>query len=195
MAAVRSLCTKGLLLKNGNVTYLGETELAISNYLGRHDVVVETRFEPRHTDKVHIVSAALKTPNRTPVDHLSLGGTLVVEFEALHKTDDLRFSVTITRDDGVVLANVVDVDCRPARHGIGRQRHIVTFEDIRLYPAQYFVSLWCGSSSSGHTYVFHENCLVFRIADGGRLASRSLPTSSGAVFLTPEWLVIPHDAT
>jgi lipopolysaccharide transport system ATP-binding protein len=60
-------------------------------------------------------------------------------------------------------------------------------DDVRLYPGTYYLSFWVGTKDSHDVYDYVQDCLRFRIIDGGRLTMRHLPRSAGLFFLTPDW--------
>ena len=64
---------------------------------------------------------------------------------------------------------------------------VVQFNDVRLYPGSYYVSIWVADGANTMVYDHVADALQFNILDGGKLTARPLPRKHGFLFLTPEW--------
>ncbi len=106
-----------------------------------------------------------------------------------YRGDKFMLSVEIRTDDGLRICNMVDADSGfEGVQGFNALEICVSLDDIRFYPGSYTISLYMGDPNS-HEVVDHvEECLTMRILTG--LTTRSLPRTSGLIFLTPRWQTI-----
>ncbi len=106
-----------------------------------------------------------------------------------------RVAVTIRTADGLPIALIDDKDANfVLGNHEGASRVELRFDDIRLYPGVYVVSLWVSNWANTEVIDHAEDCLTFRIVDGGRLTMRPLPRHSGLFFLTPTWTASAPEA-
>ena len=127
----------------------------------------------------------------------SVGDAIEVVF-ALRLAQSLpraKLAVSIVAGDGTPIAHVVDDDSgfSPSR-AEWRQVH-VRFDDVRLYPGRYFISLVAVDGANTLRYDQVDEAVHFDIIDGGKLTARRLPREHGLLFLTPEWSETLADAT
>lgn len=97
MAAVKSLCTKGIVLENGLLAYSGPSEQAVSYYL--KDGGSETSniyFYDKNLDTAifKLNSIAIKNANRTLEDPILENETITLITDIDFKKDAKRYSIT-----------------------------------------------------------------------------------------------------
>jgi lipopolysaccharide transport system ATP-binding protein len=77
MAAVKNLCTRGLILEHGTVTYDGDVENCVSRYLssgfGGEEFDLRTRADRVGGDKFRFVDMALKGANSENLSQIISG--------------------------------------------------------------------------------------------------------------------------
>jgi lipopolysaccharide transport system ATP-binding protein len=85
MAAVKNLCTRGLILEHGTVTYDGDVENCVSRYLssgfGGEEFALRTRTDRVGGDKFRFVEMALKGANHENLSQIISGEKLSIELE------------------------------------------------------------------------------------------------------------------
>ncbi len=59
MVSVQNLCTRGIVLENGNLTFEGDTRKAIDNYLKKTDLVEKKEIVFTNVEKLGIISAKI----------------------------------------------------------------------------------------------------------------------------------------
>jgi lipopolysaccharide transport system ATP-binding protein len=194
MSAIAQLCSRVILLESGAVKAEGTPDQAMSSYFANasNDGHVELRDVDRMvgTRDATFEWAELQDSSGKVCQDFSIGEDLTVAF-GLKLSAELpatKLAVSIHTSEGIPLAHAVDDDSGFTLSNDSGQRTVrVTFNDIRLYPGSYRVSLVVVNAANTEVFDQAEDCLTFRIVDGGKLTMRWLPRHSGLLFLTPQW--------
>jgi len=192
MGAVSRLCSRAILLADGQVEVAGTPAVAIGRYLEGGIRDGRVRFDrPDHRMSVARLDwAETRNEQGRFCQDFSVGDDVSVSFGLLltGNRPSTKLAVSLRATDGTPIAHVVDDDSSFTldRQG-GRWTVTVRFRDIRLYPGTYYASLWVMNGPNTEVLDHADDCLSFRIVDGGRLTMRSLPRHSGIIFLTPTW--------
>lgn len=84
MAAVKSLCTKGIVLENGKVIFEGECEESVDYYLksafSKSNILINNRTDRKGNFKLKVSSIVFKNKNDVSVSELSSGEPYKIEF-------------------------------------------------------------------------------------------------------------------
>ncbi len=164
MPAVRSICSKAILLEEGRVTARGRVDEVISAY----------ESDARNPKSVGRIDLRRCVSFGVKLDDRRIG-------------KPIKLAVSLRSSDGLALANMIDKDSQFGISSAARHEAVmVVLRDIRFYPGTYFFSLWVGSRES-ETWDYVHDCLTLEIMAGGELTQRSLPREAGLLFLTPEW--------
>ena len=199
VAAIRQLCSTCILLDQGRIQAIGATEQLVSNYTNSSFINASFAdlYSPQAREgnqKVMFKWAKISTLEGITCNEFSIGDSFQVQFAVIAKQlcKSLKFSVTISLSDGTPVCNIVDADSG-FDPGILQDSgvYILTFKDIRLYPDTYYLDFWAANKTD-ETYDHIKGRLSFSILDGGKLTMRSLPRSSGLLFLTPDWKMEPN---
>lgn len=194
LAAVAQLCTRALLLDAGSVRVEGTADHVIAGYLSGASKSGHVRFrhsrEAASTKGATFEWAELRDAEDHARSDFSIGDDITVAFGLRLARDrpGTKLAVSLRAADGTPLAHVVDDDSGFALRRDEESWNVsVRFADVRFYPGSYLVSLWAGNSAN--TEVFHhaQDCLEFRIVDGGHRTMRWLPRFHGILYLTPDW--------
>ena len=198
MAAVSQLCTKAILLKNGQIETTGTTAKVLDDYL-RTDLSLKENVDFTTSllnrignQKVTFQSAVIKDKYHLPAGRFAIGDSIYISFSLKFfnpNQNSVRTSIELKTIDGIKLANMLDADSAFEVKSIPGETNTyeVTINDVRLYPGSYYLSLYAGDIYSIETYDYIEDCLSFEIVDGGLLTSRALPRAAGLMFFTPHW--------
>ena len=108
MSAVKSLCTKGVVLKNGNVLYSGTTDNAISKYL-KGDMINQILSDVKQrTGNKKVTFKSVKVFGENETTSPVTGGKMAIEFELQNElkfsSNDIRFDIRIDDNFGQRLA-------------------------------------------------------------------------------------------
>lgn len=194
MAAIAQLCTRAILLGGGLVETSGPTDHVIAEYLTSADqeghVDLTLRSGPVGTGDAEFEWAEIRDEEGRQKQEFSIGDDIAIAFGfrvGAHRPK-VKLVVALRAGDGTPIALVSEDDSGFSLGG-DRERWSVStlFEDVRLYPGTYHVTLWMTDGTNTEEFDRAEDCLTFRIMDGGKLTMRSLPRHSGIVFLTPRW--------
>lgn len=108
MTAVKTLCSRVLLLKNGNTDFLGNVNEAISLYMGGNiDIPNQSRYfapEDYNNSPVAIYSIEIKSHNENP-QVITMADSFTISVNLEKKIEDLQLDVTmqVTDTEGNVL--------------------------------------------------------------------------------------------
>jgi len=199
MAAILQLCRQSSLISKGMLVEVGRSSEVVKNYLNsdtQSEASVNLKeFKRRRGEgQVRFVWARLQDDHANPTNVFSMGDNISLVFktvvESSYQNQKIKYSVAIRTSDGIRICNSVTTDsgfevAKPTLEN----SFLVKFEDVRFYPGTYYVSIWVGGLFGPDTYDAVDDCLSFDIKDSGNLATRSLPRSSGLIFITPEWKV------
>jgi lipopolysaccharide transport system ATP-binding protein len=194
MAAITQLCTGALLLDGGTIAAAGPVDQVAAQYLAsaNPDALVDLATTRRvaGTGGALFEWAELRDSSGRISQDFSIGESLSVLF-GLRLASDLpraTLAVVIRASDGTPIAHALDVDSGfMLGNDVAHRTISVTFADLRLYPGSYWVTLRAVNAANTEVFDLAEDCLTFRIIDGGRLTMRWLPRHTGLVFLTPDW--------
>jgi lipopolysaccharide transport system ATP-binding protein len=197
MAAIRSLCNKGILLKDGRIDMIGNTELLASRYLkGGNEI--DGYFEIGNTsakEKVIIKKAVLKNQNGVQTQDFEIGDDLIVElhYEATEKLEKPYFFIGFKSKFGAIGgANSLLDGYRPHEiEGNGVIR--CTFKNLPLLPQEYTLSAGIRDSGGQKSLTTSKDIGYFNILTkvsdigfNGFLAD-SLAAVSAPVLLQYSW--------
>jgi lipopolysaccharide transport system ATP-binding protein len=149
MAAVKSLCTRGVLLEGGRVACEGSIDEVVDKYLLAGTDMSTTGCIPDGAPRIGNGKARFRTVRMTddtgrPVTELYYGQPLRVTFacEILEDIPDAHFEVSISALDGThVVCSMTGDGGRPALP-LKRGLETVTVElDVALLPRQYSIDL------------------------------------------------------
>jgi lipopolysaccharide transport system ATP-binding protein len=132
MAAVRSLCTRGLLLDQGRVAMVGSVESVVGEYLGASVGAISQRvWDDESTapgdDRARLRAVRITSVDGRAIEHASLSEPLALEVEyQVHEPDLIvNLSLSVYTQEGVcafVTTNVTDEEFYAKPHAPGRYR-------------------------------------------------------------------------
>lgn len=197
MAAIRSLCNKGILLKNGKIDIMGTTDVIASRYLkGGNDVDGFFELGNFSTDeKVVINRVILKNQHGIQTQDFEIGDDLTVElhYHAVEKINKPYFFVGFKSKLGAIGgANSLLDGHRPMEiEGNGIIK--CTFKNLPLLPQEYTLSAGIRASDGQRSITVSKDIGYFNILTkvsdigfNGFLAD-SLASVSAPVLLPYSW--------
>jgi lipopolysaccharide transport system ATP-binding protein len=194
MAAVSQLCQQALLLEHGLVRSYGPVESVVGLYLaqGSRDgqVDLDGARAMSSTAPVRFTHAELLDAEGRVCQDFPMGSDVTVAFRLAFREPSVstKLSMSIKASDGLAMTHTVDDDASfSVPTGAAERTVWVRIPDIRFYPGAYRVSLYASDGANTHVFDQAEDCLTFRITDGGLLTFRPLPRHSGVVFIAPSW--------
>jgi lipopolysaccharide transport system ATP-binding protein len=172
MAAIRSLCSRALLMKHGQLIIDSDFETAISNYLSEGDIsdaaVVWNKDNAPQSPEIRFTKAYILNKEGESASLLDCRKefSIVVEYEVLKPLDDLRIGFFMQNVEGVPICGSNDPNAwsssvRNPGYYISR----CTFPGYLLNAAKY--SVFFGADIPPYTspLVTTPYCLSFTIED------------------------------
>lgn len=194
LAAVTQLCHSALLLERGRIVMTGRADTVVNRYLasGNRDGQVDLDAVRNAPDgaPVRLTFAELLSSDGAICQDFAMGSDVTIRFRLAFADPSagVKLAFSIRTSDGLAITHSVDDDSAfSVPTGRPNTTVSVRIPDVRLYPGEYRVSLWVADTANRQVYDHAEDCLTFRITDGGRLTFRPLPRHSGIVFITPAW--------
>ncbi len=170
MQAVGKLCSKGILLDNGKITYMGDISETINYYTksALPSEEAELSFSPDPEKKVQIQRLKLVNHKGEPATQLDrdFPFQLVVEYQIRDEIVGAHIGVTIDRIDGTRIFFSRDIDENPddmAERKVGYYRSVVEFPGGLLNTGTYQITAGIGEHGK-KPYDYHEG-FVFDLVE------------------------------
>jgi lipopolysaccharide transport system ATP-binding protein len=195
MAAVQQLCTKGLLIDNGQVTHLGDIRSVIENYINKSSITTASVIFDSKTIRLGNGSfrfewIKIEDKKGKLRNDFSIGEDVICTFQ-LRNTQELQkaeLSLQVKSPEGMPIFHMM---CRDSLFtpiwNKSEETFTVIIEDLRLFPGDYYLTLTCASTEGHEIYDNIEDAISFTVLDGGNYTSRSLPKAAGLFFMNPKW--------
>lgn len=104
MTAIRSLCTKGIFLKNGQISLQGEISQVINKYQLQFSPSTKTVFDANNSlagnDKVHLNSIEMENENDSGIFHINEPLTIKVNFTNKKILTPININLFFNAPDG-----------------------------------------------------------------------------------------------
>lgn len=191
MAAVRQLCTRGVLLRNGEMVFNGGTEETINEYLSFGTKIEETNL-------------SIRTENRTG-NHIAK----FVKFEifsngkptnSIKTGDDISFKMTVESEKDIANINIhltiygkignklIHTNTSIATNKIfslkkGLNFFSASFNSVPLQISSYYLNI--GLFAPGITLDWLEKVTTFSVAEKNILGTGRLPNKNMCDFILP----------
>ncbi len=172
MQAVGKLCSKGILLDNGKITYMGDISETINHYT-KHTLPseeAELSFPPDPEKKVQIQRLKLLNHQGEPTIQLDrdFPFQLVTEYQIREEIVGAHIGLTIDRVDGLRVCFSRDIDENPddmTARKVGYYRSVVEFPGSLLNTGTYQITIGIGEHGK-KPYDYHE-AFVFDLIEHG----------------------------
>jgi ABC-type polysaccharide/polyol phosphate transport system ATPase subunit len=198
MEAVKSLCTRGIIFRNGEIDFVGDIESVLQNYLNNHDLldslIVFNKNTIRRGDR-SILFNSLELKNRDLINssEFSIGDDVNIEFSIknnqLIKKSEVVFQ--IKNSFGLPIFHIMGRDSNfKLLHTKKEETFRITISDIRLFPGYYSLSIMSVPISAHQVYDSIDDAIFFKIIEENKLTDRKLPSSVGLFFINPLWVKI-----
>lgn len=192
MAAVRQLCTRGLVLERGRVAYCGEIGGAVSTYQAQFaaaGVGTYVRAQPG-AGPAWIAAARLRARDGRPMGCVVMSDPLELELEIESAAPRrLALSLQVREDGQSPLLHVPSVDAGqliPVE--AGRHQLRLTVPPVMLYPGVYGLRLVLSETAAGGFDVLDQvDDLTVIVEQDPTVCTRPLVRSAGVVFVRPQW--------
>ncbi len=195
MQSLTQLCTRGLLLKDGMVSYDGDIQNAIKSYLSNSIETTGPKYnlselkDRKGTGLMRFVGLEIYN-NNTLSNNFVIGDDmeLRLKVKAFKPMRNISIAIHIYRYDELVLSNIENIDSDFVIEKVeGEMEFSILFKNLHLYPETYKLGFWIASTDSQEAHDHLLFCAEFNILEGSSLVKRRLLKSGGSVYLTPAW--------
>ena len=192
MLAVQGLCSRGILIEDGGIIMDDAISDVISAYIGTHGYM-STRVDCRYLDhsgsgEAKISSAWISDEDGKERSKFFMGETLIIEFTIETEFPKIRLThaIEIIDSRGVPILHLWDVDNTHYCEIDGNKRRVkAALENIDLFPDQYNITLWIGTSAARRIDRV-EHCLSFSVSQG-QYHHRIFSKHRGTIYRLAEW--------
>jgi lipopolysaccharide transport system ATP-binding protein len=187
LAAVKMLCTHGLMLRSGEAAAFGDVREVVSSYLqecGREPAIREftaadhigsvREMRLRTVELLNAVGESLRVYWRDPIQ-------LQVDFEVYEPLAQIHLGVGINTIDGIgICTGHASQDGRPRSDSFvpGRYRVVVTLRN-ELQPGHYGLHFGANSGSVLAATIFSTKPIAFEVMDHSRDGQTPPATDTG----------------
>ena len=193
IAAVQLLCTKGLLLNQGQVQKFGGITSVIESYLnqGVEYSGTWTRTKPiPKNDGIYILAVRVLNDDGAVAGHLSCTGGFVMEMSVqVNRTyPDAQLAIRLTNQEGIPVLTTCNTDFHGQFIGLapGRKTFRVAFPANFLAPATYTL-LVAAHRPSIELFDLIDNTIAICIEETGSVAAITKDQRLGVVNPIFEW--------
>jgi len=198
MPAIKTLCTKALLLENGRLKYMGTTENTINQYFKREGFS-EGHFSPgkfNDTEKIIIKMVSIQNQHGVKTEIFHVGDNLTVNLvlEAVEEFDHPNIAVIIKSNFGAVtVANTMLDGIKTGKFVKGENHISCTFKNIPLLPQEYHLAIGVRASDARTPLTTSKEIGYFVIATRMRDLGITTPSAdvlagdSVSPFIPYEW--------
>ena len=195
MNAVRNLCTRCVVIENGELVFNGDTGAAIDRYLENEVTVNASYFEQLSFESTQMKLSNFEVcVNGEKKSYLNIGDNFKLTFEYFFKQpidlNTVNVAFRILDDEDRFLSNeaISDKgDLIPTNNMKGKVR--LDIPDIRFYPGKYRMQLYIASPDWMQHFIVTDPFNVFEVSDSAAVVNRNLSKAHGQFFLNSEWEV------
>lgn len=190
LAAVQTLCNKGILLKGGQVVYRGTASEVVDEYLATKQQASSMTFDAntkrRGNGQARILGARLLNRDGQEINSILMGGsvTVEIEFETYAPLRNPNFGVRLgsAMNQHLALWRTLETHGEmpdSQRGGVVR----LTIDALNLMPGMYALTL--GISDAFQDYDVVDEALELEIDAAPIYATGKLPPAGRAILYTP----------
>lgn len=195
MAAVKNLCTKGLVLENGLVRYYGSVDQALNVYsqnltVNGNNIKFNSDTRRSGNKNMQFLSVSLSNQDGIFAERFSIGDTINIKFEVENLSDEQKseFALQIFDSNEMPVFHIMPRDSNfTILHTDKIETYEVCLKDIRLFPGFYNLNLVSTNTTGHEIFDLIPNAITFEIIDGGNYTNRNLPRAVGLFFMNPDW--------
>lgn len=192
MTAVKSLCTKGILLENGLIASNDVIENVIDKYLTTNSSENESGLLVFDKDKeVYVKKIQIEEQfngNHKTTAFLRMGSVLKINYEvsSTRKVTNFKTSLLIKNSFNAVVCAIRTHEMLNQTISFNQNLNIsLTIDDLLLMPGEY--SLTIGIADSFGTIEVVEDCKKFTIVENDIYQTGRIPKGNNIVYSKAKW--------
>ena len=196
MAAVGSLCSRAVLLRNGRLALVGDVAAAVAAYSTHEESILVGDLRDRHDragrGEIRAASIAISGSDGELTRSIRFGHPfdIVIDYEARHAIDNVLISVSLNMLDGTRIATLSS-GFRNERFSVskGAGRFACRLAGLPLRPDTYSIDVFIHGDHAFHDYV--ERAMTFDIAPRDVYGTGRMPQrSEGALIAEYQWRAV-----
>ena len=196
MGAVQRLCSKGIVINQGQTIFQGEASNAVSEYLAKvsESTSRRIRFKDSENKEITILEAAVVSPFKSDTEELDISDPIEVQihYRVRQKISGSNLALAVNRD-GVVVFRSWDIDHEPRlfeSRQAGDYYVVIKFPTNLLNAGRYYVSLSYGLPGI-RPLGKHEDCLFFELKAFTDDLSHKSNSRGGIIAPKLKWEIRP----
>lgn len=203
LAAMKSLCSRGILIEKGGIVIDGDVDTVVDQYLGQDAHHRQTGLIPddaprygRITGDARFRSVRLMDLDGNDVSQLYFGQPFQIQLtcDVLHNIPDGVLELSLSTTDGTHVTCSTTLDSKGEPVFLERGRHVVKIVlDATLLPRDYTIDL-AVHHLQGKTADCVQRTLDFRVLRVAKRGNRHYPwdRTRGLVQLAGKWEIRQH---
>jgi len=195
MAAVKSLCTRGMLIENGKTIFNGDIDETIDRYLrssvfafnNNNFIDFEIKNRPIVISRVEINSISKKDEYSNSSGVL-MGNRIEVGIHVItkEKVNNIKASIIVTTSNGIKIAAIRSHEI--SNNSYSSEADFVfktTIGDLNLMPGDYFVTIALAENNT--TVDIKEECIGFSIIPNDIFGTGRIPKGNFFTYSNAKW--------
>ncbi len=191
MAAVKSLCTRAIVLNNGQAVFEGNQNEAVDYYLNLSTDIEDTKgvmhFETTNKP-AQLSKVVLKNKKNIATSSFLMGEEITAEIHV--KSDNpltrIKCSIIVSSSNGINICAIRSHEMTDINYSANRNFILkATIKDLKLTPNNYFLTL--ALAENRNTIEIKEQCISFDITTDDVYKTGKVPGSNMAVFCNALW--------
>ncbi|MDI1256470.1 MAG: ABC transporter ATP-binding protein [Flavobacterium sp.] len=195
MAAVKSLCTRAIVLENGALKFDGSVDDALTIYAERafsngSTIRIDETTKRTGNRNIEFTTLAISNQDNIATQEYSIGDDLNIKFKIKNNSGEERseIGIQVKSSEDMPIFHIMGRDSNfQLQHSEQDEEYLVVIKDIRLFPGTYTISFTSNNTTGHQIFDNLEEVMSFQITDGGKYTVRDLPRAAGLFFLNPEW--------
>lgn len=191
MAAVKNLCTRGIVLENGKVKFTGLIDETIEIYLKENSLKKQNdgvyTFNNDKDKSIQFIKT-LNTKNEV-TSFIFMGEDLKIKLgvnNSNKESKDLKVSILVLNDRGYKLAAIRSQEC--LEYGLnvsGNFELDILLESLNLMPGDYFLTI--AIAIDGKTVDFKEEAVCFSVQPKNINKTGKVPRGNFINYFSSKW--------
>lgn len=195
LTSIRKLCTKGILIKDGEIDIIGKINVVADKYssltiLSDSKIKIDDSIPRRGNGDLKFIDFEILNSKLDYCNEFSMGEDIIFSFSIYNYTNlkNCQIGIEAVLPDGTTVYHFINIDSNfIIQLDSGINKFQVKIEDIRLYPSLYSLTVSISDQFGSQEFDHIKSILTFKVTDGLFYTTRNLPPDSGIHLLTPLW--------
>ncbi len=194
MGAVQNLCTRGIILKNGQVDYVSsDIDDAITRYINNRkkgiNIDAVNRTDRSGNGNIRIINFELLGGATPFITTTSIPLSIRIDYEAKNETTNAKFLVSINNmyEQCILFMDSSIIENFPTKI---KKRGYITInvsEDFNLPEGEYFINIAVFDDNQMADYI--QNILTFEVDNGNFYFTGKIPSGKTLSYVKQKWSI------